>query len=146
MPHFSGNRYTLQAATGFANLYRHPEAYLATREAQGWRIGFPWKRGITQMSDAVLTIEQTLKLLLELATNDGFRLRYEEKPAAALLELGIPAATVANLNAACLAPARLASKTKFKQAHDDLSNAKAAVAQSMVIPNLRLDYGRSKRR
>lgn len=93
------------------------------------------------MSDAVLTNEQTLKLLLELATSDGFRRRFEDKPAAALLELGVPATTIANLDAACLASNRLASKTRFREAHAELLKAKAAANQSMVIPNLRLDPG-----
>ena len=51
--------------------------------------------------------EQALQVLTELLTNPGFRQRYEEKPAAALLEIGIPAATIANLAAACLVAHRI---------------------------------------
>ncbi|HEU4663769.1 MAG TPA: NHLP-related RiPP peptide [Dokdonella sp.] len=90
------------------------------------------------MTDAVLTNEQTLKLLLELATNDGFRRRYEEKPAAALLEIGVPAATIANMSAACLVQCTLKPKSDFLEAHQQLQNNTFAAAQSMAVPNLRL--------
>ena len=73
------------------------------------------------MSDAALTNEQALKLLLELATNDGFRQRFEAKPAAALVELGIPHETVVNLNAACLAPLNLQPKDVFQKAREEFS-------------------------
>jgi putative modified peptide len=95
------------------------------------------------MSDAVLTNEQTLKLLLELATNDGFRHRYQEKPAAALLEIGVPPVTIANLDATCLAPCSLKGKESFVQAHQQLMEKKFATAQSMAIPSLRLSAGGS---
>lgn len=90
------------------------------------------------MSDAVLTNDQTLKLLRELATNHGFRQRYEEKPAAALLEIGVPATTIANLPAACLAPQKLAQdQSAFDEALREMTNNKFVTAQSMAIPTLR---------
>lgn len=95
------------------------------------------------MSDAVLTNEQALKLLHELASNDGFRQRYEDKPAAALLELGIPEATVVNLNAACLASVKLAGKDAFKAAHENFAKKGAEVCLTMIAPHLRLDQNRS---
>ena len=55
------------------------------------------------MTDAVLTKKQGLALLQELRTNPGFRRRFAEKPAAALLEIGVPHETIVNLNARCLA-------------------------------------------
>jgi len=55
------------------------------------------------MSDSVLTIEQASRLVREIEKNPAFAQRYQEKPAAAMLELGIPATTIANLPAACLA-------------------------------------------
>jgi putative modified peptide len=90
------------------------------------------------MSDSALTNDQALKLLFELSTNDGFRKRFEEKPAAALVELGIPHETVINLNAACLAPTRLASKDEFATAHKRLGTEAAAWCSQMIIPTLRL--------
>ena len=91
------------------------------------------------MSDAVLTVEQTLKLLWELATNEGFRVRYQDKPAAALLEIGVPATVIANLSPACLVAAPLKPAAEFRKAHDQLQSARVAATTSMVIPNLRLN-------
>lgn len=90
------------------------------------------------MSDAALTNEQALKLLLELATNDGFRQRFEEKPAAALVELGIPHETVINLNSACLTSTKLASKAEFAATHKRLGAEAAAWCSQMIVPTLRL--------
>jgi len=80
------------------------------------------------MSDAVLTNEQSLRVLTELLTNPGFRQRYEEKPAAALLEIGIPAVTIANLPAACLVAARIDVK-RIETAQKELA-AKSFVASA----------------
>ena len=91
------------------------------------------------MSDAVLTNDQTLKLLRELATNEGFRRRYEEKPAAALLEIGVPATTIANLPAACLAATPLKMSTAdFVEAERSLAKQDFGTMQSMIIPNVRV--------
>jgi putative modified peptide len=93
------------------------------------------------MSHATLTTAETLKLLLELATNDAFRERYAEKPAAALVELGVPYTTVVNLDAACLAPCKLASKEEFAESHRQFQGSDVARTQSMAIPQLRLTRG-----
>ena len=93
------------------------------------------------MSDAVLTNEQAMKLLRELSANDGFRTRFQEKPAAALVEIGVPHETVINLNAACLAPMQLAGKGAFRDALKEFSNEGAKACLSMVTPQLRLDGG-----
>ncbi|GAA0712274.1 NHLP-related RiPP peptide [Dokdonella soli] len=90
------------------------------------------------MSDAVLTNDLALKLLHELSSNDGFRQRYEEKPAAALIELGIPHEVVVNLNAACLASMKLAKKDVFKGALEDFSKKGSEACLQMITPNLRL--------
>jgi hypothetical protein len=89
------------------------------------------------MSDAVLTNEQALKVLIELETNPGFLQRYQEKPAAALLEIGIPAATIANLPAACLAP-HTVDPSKFTAARKALVAKTFTAAASMAIPNIRM--------
>jgi putative modified peptide len=91
------------------------------------------------MSDAVLTNDQTLKLLRELASNAGFRQRYEEKPAAALLEIGIPATTIANLPAACLAAGTLKTDAAlFQAAEQELMKQEFGTTASMIIPNIRV--------
>jgi len=89
------------------------------------------------MSDAVLTNEQSLRVLTELLTNPGFRQRYEEKPAAALLEIGIPAVTIANLPAACLVAHRI-DPTLIEAAQKQLSAKSFVAAASMAITNIRM--------
>lgn len=93
------------------------------------------------MSDAVLTNEQAVRLLRELASNDGFRARFEEKPAAALVEIGVPHETVINLNAACLAPLKLAKKPVFEAALKEHMQSTAHVSLSMVTPHFQLNGG-----
>ncbi len=98
------------------------------------------------MSDAVLTNEQATKLLNELATYDGFRTCYQEKPAAALVEIGIPHETVIKLSAACLAPMQLADKATFQATVKEFSANSAKACLSMITPQLQLggDSGRRK--
>lgn len=89
------------------------------------------------MSDASLTNDQARKLLHELASNSGFRKRFEEKPAAALIELGIPHETVVNLNPACLAPVRLNEKA-LATALSEIQKTGLDAYLSMVVPQLKL--------
>lgn len=93
------------------------------------------------MTDAVLTKKQGLTLLMELRTNPGFRRRFAEKPAAALLEIGVPAETIVNLSARCLAPSKvedLASADDLKVTHDALQSDADTESLSMLIPNAAL--------
>ena len=89
------------------------------------------------MSDAALTNEQIAQILVELLTNAGFRARYEDKPAAALLEIGVPAATIANLPAACLLPQRIDTK-KLAAAPKQVAAKSFSASASMAIPNIRM--------
>lgn len=88
------------------------------------------------MSDAALTIEQCRQLIHELATNDDFRRRYEDKPAAALVELGIPFHVVVNLKASCLVSRRLGSKEIFERANRQLSDDIAQKFASFHTPSV----------
>lgn len=90
------------------------------------------------MSDAVLTIEQCRKLIHELATNDDFRRRYEDKPAAALVELGIPFHVVVNLKASCLAPIKLGRKEIFQEANQKLEEESISRYASMHVPSVKI--------
>jgi putative modified peptide len=93
------------------------------------------------MNDAVLTKKQGLTLLQELISNAGFRRRFAEKPAAALLEIGVPAETVVNLSPKCLAPRQesdLASAADLRVTHDELQKDDAQVTLTMLIPNSRV--------
>lgn len=93
------------------------------------------------MANSQLSREHSLALLHKLATDDGFRSRYEQNPAAALAELGVPQDTIANLKASCLAPTTLAGKGHFQAAHRQLQDAAADVCIGMAIPDARLDFG-----
>ncbi|HEY9112160.1 MAG TPA: NHLP-related RiPP peptide [Rhodanobacteraceae bacterium] len=96
------------------------------------------------MADSKLSREHSLALLHKLATDDDFRSRYEQKPAAALAELGVPLNTIVNLKASCLASTSLADKDHFMKAHGELNNMAAENCLMMVIPNPQLDMGSSR--
>lgn len=95
------------------------------------------------MTDAVLTKKQGLALLQELRNNPGFRRRFAEKPAAALLELGIPHETIVNLNARCLAPRRADDFGDLDKAHAALESDANTESLSMIVPNASI-AGQSK--
>lgn len=89
------------------------------------------------MSDSVLTHDQAAKLLRELETNSAFAARYQDKPAAAMLEIGIPATTIANLPAACLARCTLDLKNVADTLRT-LEKSATVTAQSMAIPTVKM--------
>ena len=93
------------------------------------------------MTDSTLSREHSLALLHKLSTDDGFRSRFEQKPAAALAEMGVPHDTIVNLKATCLAPTTLADKGHFVQAHQELANAEADCCVGMSVPTVKLDFG-----
>lgn len=93
------------------------------------------------MADSKLSREHSLALLHKLANDDSFRSRYEQKPAAALADLGVPLDTIVNLKASCLAPATLASKEHFHASHAELANAAADQCLMMNWPSLKMDFG-----
>jgi len=140
LPPSFGNRYTLPAQSDVANAGRRGrhECVALSIEREGRQEGdFRMPLRGKSMSDSVLTIEQGLMVLTELITNPGFRQRYEDKPAAALLEIGIPAATIANLPAACLAPHKVDAKL-LDGARKQLEAKTFTASASMTIPNIRL--------
>lgn len=91
------------------------------------------------MTDSKLSHEHSLALLHKLATDDAFRSRYEQKPAAALAELGVPHETIVNLKASCLAPTTLAMKDLFVRAHAELANNAIDSCVGMIPPMLKID-------
>jgi len=88
-----------------------------------------------------LSREHSLALLHKLATDDGFRSRYEQKPAAALAELGVPHETIVNLKASCLAAQTLANKEHFQASHRQWAAAAADQCLTMNWPTLKMDFG-----
>lgn len=92
------------------------------------------------MADSKLSREHSLALLHKLATEDSFRNRFEQKPAAALAEVGVPPETVANFMASCVTSGQLASKEKFAAARKKLLDASAEACIQMYIPDPRLHF------
>jgi putative modified peptide len=93
------------------------------------------------MADSTLSREHSLALLHKLSTDDGFRSRFEQKPAAALAEMGVPHETIVNLKASCLSSTTLAEKDHLAQAHKQLADAAADICVGMNIPTVGLDFG-----
>jgi putative modified peptide len=93
---------------------------------------------------ASLSREHSLALLQKLATDDGFRSRFEQKPAAALAELGVPQALIDSLPATSTAPMKLASREAFTRAleHFKLSEAEVLLCQS--APQVAISLGPQK--
>jgi putative modified peptide len=98
---------------------------------------------VSLQTNAKLSREHSLALLHKLATDDDFRGRYEQKPAAALAEVGVPIETIVNLKASCLVPARLADKAHFTDAHEKLNSATADQCLYFMVPTAKLNIGSS---
>ena len=96
------------------------------------------------MTNTTLAREHSLALLQKLATDDGFRSRYEQSPAAALAELGVPQETIAGLKASCTKPTLLAAKSHFAAAHEDLKSAAIDSCVGMFIPSVKMDFGSNR--
>lgn len=96
---------------------------------------------VSLQTNASLSHEHSLALLHKLATDDDFRGRYEQKPAAALAELGVPLETIVNLKASCLASTSLADKAHFQSAHAQLAAAAADQCLVMIVPTVKMDFG-----
>ncbi|MET0232147.1 MAG: NHLP-related RiPP peptide [Rhodanobacteraceae bacterium] len=90
------------------------------------------------MTDAVLTKKQGLALLQELRTNPGFRRRFAEKPAAALLEVGVPHETIVNLNAKCLSSRSADDFGDMDKAHAALQSDADTESLSMAVPHAKI--------
>ncbi|HEY9112159.1 MAG TPA: NHLP-related RiPP peptide [Rhodanobacteraceae bacterium] len=96
---------------------------------------------VSLQTDEKLSREHSLALLHKLATDDDFRSRYEQKPAAALAELGVPLETIVNLKASCLMAQPLADKAHFSNARIELTNAAADCCIAMIVPSVKMNFG-----
>jgi len=88
------------------------------------------------MKDAELTEKQAAELVRRLASDDAFRSLFENKPAKALADMGVPAETIVELNGMCLCPAPLASKDQFKDALERMDAEVLATAGKMTPPKM----------
>ena len=96
------------------------------------------------MAGQNITKAQMLNLLGKLATDDGFRSRFEADPASALQEAGIPADQVQGFPSNQTQPGQLAGKATFEAARQRIAADNAAELMCMIIPNFRLDFGDKK--
>jgi putative modified peptide len=90
------------------------------------------------MADSSLSKEQGLALLKRLAQDDGFRAHYEQKPAEALHQLGVPAEQIVRLPGRCICPGKIASKQAMEQARQRLEANLDTAALSFVVPDPKL--------
>lgn len=90
------------------------------------------------MTDSKLSREHSLALLHKLATDDGFRSRYERKPAAALAELGVHQELIDSFSASSKRPIKLAPRTAFADALRHLRSDAAEVCLCQAAPQISL--------
>ena len=82
---------------------------------------------------------QGIALLTRLVEDVLFRTRFEQSPADALAELGVPALQIATLRPACLSPRPLAHNDVLKATQQRLSADLDSSVLSFVIPTLKLN-------
>ena len=90
------------------------------------------------MADTALTKEHGLALLTKLAHDDAFRGHFEQKPAEAMLQLGIPAETICRLPAKCLCPRKVASKVEMENGRKQLAEERETAFLVLSIPSPKL--------
>lgn len=93
------------------------------------------------MADSQLSREHSLALLHKLSTDDDFRNRFEQKPAAALAEVGVPQDLIDGLPAASTAPMKLAPRETFANALEHFKRGAAEVALCQSAPQIGLSIG-----
>jgi len=91
------------------------------------------------MADSTLTKEHGLALLHKLAHDDAFRSHFEQKPAEALLNLGVPADLICRLPGKCLCHGKLAPKEEMEAARTRLSGDQDLHMLAFFIPSPRVN-------
>lgn len=81
--------------------------------------------------------EHGLTLLARLAQDAGFRSLFERSPVQALLEIGVSAATIAELDPECRSPRALAPAATLEQARTRLAADLDHSVLSFIIPSVR---------
>ncbi len=95
------------------------------------------------MSSVRLPKAQELDVLNRLSTDDGFRARFEQDPAAALKEAGVADADIAKLDPVNLKAGKLADKAAIAATRDKLANDNISDHVCLIIPMLRTNYGKA---
>lgn len=91
------------------------------------------------MAKTSLPKDQGMSLLRKLATDDGFRTRFEADPRSAMLEVGISPETISELKASCCDSKKIADKTAFEKLLAEMESEATIAAMSMHTPNIKLD-------
>lgn len=81
---------------------------------------------------------QMLDLLGRLASDDGFRARFEKNPSATLAEVGIPPDQIKGFPEDHTQPGKLAPKSVFEIARNRLKEQAGDDCFCMIAPGLRL--------
>ena len=84
---------------------------------------------------------QIIELLGKLADDDGYRIRFQRDPEAALTELDFPSGGFAGFVGTSAQSGMLADKSVFAAARKRMVDETAGECLCMVVPSFRLDYG-----
>lgn len=84
---------------------------------------------------------QIIELLGKLADDDGYRIRFQRNPDAALTELDFPSGGFAGFVGNSAQTGTLADKAVFATARQRMVDETAGECLCMVVPSFRLDYG-----
>ncbi len=84
---------------------------------------------------------QIIELLGKLAEDDGYRIRFQRDPEAALTELDFPSGGFAGYVGSAAQTGMLADKSVFATARQRMVDETAGECLCMVVPSFRLDYG-----
>jgi len=108
-------------------------------------------QGITLSEQAMayanhVSKSQIIELLGKLADDDGYRIRFQRNPDAALTELDFPSGGFAGFVGNSAQTGMLADKTVFAAARQRMADETAGECLCMIVPSFRLDYGDQHRR
>lgn len=85
---------------------------------------------------ASLPTEQGVALIKRLATDDGFRDRYQKDPVSAMAEVGIDPGVCKSLQQSCCTAREIASKEAFAALLEDIGGAAFAAAMEFNTPQI----------
>lgn len=88
---------------------------------------------------SALTPEQGVALFKRLASDDGFRSRFEADPPAAMAEAGIDPKLCESLSAKCCQARTIAPKQAFAALVEDLEGEEFQQALEMETPKVSID-------
>lgn len=88
------------------------------------------------MANSTLSKGQARSLLDKLAADDAFRSLFATDRKAALLQVGLDEATIAQLPSSCLQPKQLASKDEYVRILKESTDEAVTAASQMTVPQV----------